>query len=146
MLPRVRTGGERGEQLGGLKPGVGATRHGYSLHMYNFNFKRISHGQTLWSADIATDMPSCPAYVCVPKADVSCVFGVKVLQFAVINRGRDSMLQTPMFLHWFLVRRRPPRGYGRSQRISFFETMPSRPSLQTGLNICLPSPSVCSTN
>src|SRR5215831_18379273 len=94
----------------------------------------------------SADMPSCTAYVCFPKADLSGVFGVKVLEFAVINRGRDSMLQTPMFLHWFLVRRRPPRGYGRSQRISFFETMPSRPSLQTGLNICLPSPSVCSTN
>src|SRR5262249_16254007 len=29
---------------------------------------------------------------------------------------------------------------------SFFETIPSRPSLQTALNISLPSPSVCSTN
>jgi hypothetical protein len=36
-----------------------------------------------------------------------------------------------------------PDLYGAS---SFFETMPSRPSLQTALNISLPSPSVCSVS
>jgi hypothetical protein len=36
-----------------------------------------------------------------------------------------------------------PDLYGES---SFFETMPSRPSLQTALNISLPSPSVCSVS
>ena len=35
-----------------------------------------------------------------------------------------------------------PGLYGAS---NFFETMPSRPSLQTALNISTPSPSVCST-
>jgi hypothetical protein len=34
-----------------------------------------------------------------------------------------------------------PDLYGAS---SFFETMPSRPSLQTALNTSTPSPSVCS--